>query len=98
MTTRIIINGREVTSPAARAIITAIMLSMIAGLLALLLFVLLPLVGVIVGLGLGAAAIGLGTLGLGLPLLRRRASISRRLTGAPPADRLLPEHDRDRDR
>jgi hypothetical protein len=73
MVMRIVVNGREVTNPAAKAAIGSILLSLIALVLSLVVFVVLPVIGVAVGLGLGIAAVTGGTLGLGLPLLRRRA-------------------------
>lgn|GEM_PF-4664237 len=78
MRTRIIINGREVTNPAVRAAITSIMLSMIALILGLLAFVVMPMIGIAVGVGAGIAGIVGGTLALGGPLLRRRALGARR--------------------
>ena len=73
MSMRIVVNGREVTNPAAKAVIGSALLALIALLLSLVIFVILPVMGLALGVGLGVAAVTGGTLGLGLPLLRRRA-------------------------
>ncbi len=69
MPMRVVINGREVTNPAARAVIGmwAILIAGFVG--AALMFVVLPLVGIAVTLSVGLAGVALIALGLGLPVL-----------------------------
>lgn len=69
MAMRVVINGREVTNPAAKAVV-GMWAILVAGLVgALLMFLVLPLVGIAVTLTAGLAGVALIALGVGLPVL-----------------------------
>jgi hypothetical protein len=69
MATRIVINGREVTNPAAKAVIGTVAV-LVAGLLAAaVIFVVLPLVGIAVTLAVGLVGVVLVALAVGIPLM-----------------------------
>ena len=71
------INGREVTNPAAKALILAAALAVVAVALSLVVFVVLPLIGVVVGVALGIAAVSLITIPVAL-LMDAARSVSAR--------------------
>jgi hypothetical protein len=78
MAMRVMVNGREVRNPAVRALATMVVMAVVAFILALLMFVALPLLGVGVGTMLGLLAVGAGSLMVGVPLAIRRALTARR--------------------
>ena len=57
MNTRIIINGKEVTNPVARALLILSAIIVAAVVAALVIFVLFPLIGIAVTLSIGVIAI-----------------------------------------
>ena len=70
MNSRILINGKEVSNPVVKGVISVIVFL----LLLLLLVLLIPLIGIGIGIGLGAGLIGLTTLAIRYRLARRRLS------------------------
>jgi hypothetical protein len=72
---RLMVNGREVTNPAARAMAMMVVMAVVAFIMALLLFVALPLLGVAVGVMAGLIGVGAGSLLVGLPLALRNRRI-----------------------
>src|SRR4051812_24612075 len=68
MAMRVTVNGREVTNPAARALAAMMLMAIVAFVMSLLLFVALPLLGVVVGTALGLLGVGAGSLLIGVPL------------------------------
>ena len=72
MTMRLMINGKEVTNPAVKAVVGSFMMGIVVLVMAFLFFVLLPLIGLGLGIGLAAAGTAIGSLGVGVPLLRSR--------------------------
>lgn len=74
---RLMINGKEVTNPAVKAVVGSFMMGIVVLLMSLFFFVLLPLLGVALGVGLAAAATAVGSLGVGVPLLRSRETPKR---------------------
>lgn len=56
-TLRLNINGREVTNPLIKAVVAAGLFGFLTALLATIVFVVLPLVGIVVGLAVGAIAV-----------------------------------------
>ena len=78
MPMRLMVNGREVTNPAVRMLAAMVMMSVIALVLALLVFVALPLAGIALGAAVFLLAVGAGSLLLGLPIALRRGLIGRR--------------------
>jgi len=69
MSARIIVNGKEITNPFAKAVIGIFAVLLAGGITALILFLVLPLVGIIVSLSVGLVAVVLIGLGIGLPLV-----------------------------
>lgn len=69
---RLMINGREVTNPAVKAVVGSVMMAIVMMVMALFFFVLLPMIGLGLGIGLAAAGTAIGSLGVGVPLLRSR--------------------------
>ena len=69
MATHIVINGREVTNPVAKAAIGMVAV-LFAGLVAAaVIFIVLPLVGIAVTLSVGLIGVVLVALGVGIPVL-----------------------------
>lgn len=69
MATRIVINGKEITNPAVKAAVgtTAVLF---AGLIAAaIIFLVLPLVGIVVTLTVGLVGVILVALGVGIPIV-----------------------------
>ena len=79
MATRVMLNGKEVTNPATRAMIAATVMTFVGLFLGLLLFILLPLAGIVVGAGAGVAVLGGVTFALGAGTYRVAGPAARRL-------------------
>ncbi len=69
MPSRMVINGREVTSPLGQAVIGGLAAVVALAVIGLVLLLVLPLVGVTLGLSLGATGLVFIALALILPLL-----------------------------
>jgi hypothetical protein len=69
MPTRIVINGKEVESPLAKALAGFIGFAMLAALASVFVFLFLPLVGIAVTAAVGVVIVVLVALVLALPLL-----------------------------
>lgn len=79
MATRVMLNGKEVTNPATRVMIAATVVAFVGLVLAALLFVVLPLVGVVVSAGVGIAVLGGVVSTLGAGMYKLSGSVARRL-------------------
>src|SRR4051812_8717657 len=91
---RLMVNGREVTNPAARAVAMMVVMAIVAFLMALLMFVALPLLGVAIGAALGLLGVGAGSVLIGIPLAIRRGRLARG-GGASRSGELPPKKWRD---
>ncbi|MCD5416541.1 hypothetical protein LR032_05565 [Candidatus Bipolaricaulota bacterium] len=69
MDSRIVIKGKEITNPFAKAVILIFAILVVGGIAALIIFLVLPLIGIIVSLSLGLVAVFLIGLGIGIPLI-----------------------------
>lgn len=69
MDSRVVIKGKEITNPFAKAVILIFAVLVVGGIAAFILFLVLPLVGIIVSLSLGLVAVFLIGLGVGIPLI-----------------------------
>ncbi len=69
MSTQIVVNGEKITNSAANAVIVIFALLVVGGITALLLFLILPMIGVILSLSIGLVIVALIVLGVGIPLI-----------------------------
>ncbi len=79
MATRVMLNGKEVTNPATRAMIAATVMTFVGLFLGLLLFIVLPLVGIALSVGAGIAVLGGVTFTLGAGIYKMAGPAARRL-------------------
>ncbi len=79
MATRVMLNGKEVTNPATRAMIAATVMTFVGLFLGLFLFLVLPLVGIAISVGAGLAVLGGVTFTLGAGIYKIAGSAARRL-------------------
>ena len=69
MPTRIVINGREVESPLAKALLGFVTFAVLAALASVFVFLVLPLVGIAVTMAVGIVIVVVVALVLAVPLL-----------------------------
>jgi uncharacterized membrane protein len=80
MATRIMLNGKEVTNPATKALIAATVMSFVGIFLGLVIFLILPLIGIALGVGTGVAILGSVTFALGAGTYKVAGTAARQLT------------------
>ncbi|MBS1910802.1 MAG: hypothetical protein JST22_02330 [Bacteroidetes bacterium] len=84
MPIRIVVNGREVKNPHVKRLLAPMVILMVFMMMALVMFVILPLIGLAVGAGLALAAAGVGTMLIGVPIARARMRALGRSGAKPP--------------
>lgn len=80
MATRVMLNGNEVTNPATRALIAATVMTFVGVFLGLVIFLVLPLIGIALSVGAGIAILGGITFTLGAGTYRVAGTAARQLT------------------
>jgi uncharacterized RDD family membrane protein YckC len=69
MPNRIVINGKEVTNPLAKAVIGALAVLLAGAIAAVVIFLVLPLVGIVLTFTVAIVGVVLVALGIGIPLI-----------------------------
>lgn len=79
MATRVMLNGKEVTNPATKALIAATVMTFAGLFLGLIVFFVLPLIGMALSVGAGIAILGGVTFALGASTYRLAGTAARQL-------------------
>lgn len=79
MATRVMLNGKEVTNPATKALIAATVMTFAGLFLGLIVFLVLPLIGIALSIGTGIAILGGVTFALGAGTYRLAGTTARQL-------------------
>lgn len=80
MATRVMLNGREVTNPATKALIAATVMTFVGVFLGLVIFLILPLIGLALSVGAGIAILGSVTFALGAGTYKVAGTAAKQLT------------------